>query len=808
MPEILHGIKDVEHLEPAVTSETVEPMNPKERVTFEYVERRVLAMKANRKKKLTHGKSIEDIWQEVDKEYPPHELGNVGGNRKMLVADDELGMRGRFVRIGRDDDWQSNHASPDLYVKVNSALSILIDQNPEAVFEPTSKKYEENTRLAQANWEQSWSVSGGKRELKLMTFNMARYGIGFMKTSPKLDIRTKLIRSEYHQEDSSKDVYYEKKIVRYNGLARVSLNPWTVWVDETAKPGHFDEIGDWYHECEMSAERFLEMYPVEKYPESAACIPTGTTERPVENERVEDSVNDTGDTGEPGSGKVIVGYYENCIKDIYAIIVPARKKMLYASPLPNDEGILSLTFAPWSLRSDETIYGIGLFEIVRGDTIMYDKMSNMTVDQLVLSIYKSFFYKGIDQLGEDGTLRIKPGEGQAVSDPQSMKWLEVPSPGAEAWKGLQFLQERRDINSGVPQQLAGKFSAKTLGQDLQAKEAALERLKLPLDFIVDALEQEAYITLSWLQQILSTPEVLEYTTAEELVNALTEVGLSEEEIHGYLDVLQKGGNDQELFTQQTMPVEDGQEGMSPQVKTRANVYPDVGFNLDKDEGGNLFENESRKFYRFGLDLPLKRLNWKGMIRIIPQSVLVPSKELTRRLDLDLFNLIYPSIQAMLAAPKMIPALIHPIKQIIESFGKDPQDWLDEKFLMNLHAESMKPVDSAGAMVKPSLTLQFSDMDALSKEGMPKKMTEAQKETLEKFYGIKIEEPLFVGADGQGPQSAARSGALPSPTGEGGDSGVLPPEMSTKSGVEAPQVADIGQAPHRMEGAVEASNRIV
>ena len=144
----------------------------------------------------------------------------------------------------------------------------------------------------------------------------------------------------------------------------------------------------------------------------------------------------------------------------------------------------------------------------------------MTMDQLTLSIYKSFFHKGTDQLGEDGTLRLQAGKGQAVSDPSSIKWLEVPGPGQDAWRGLQYLQDKRDINSGVPQQLAGKFSGKTLGQDLQAKEAALERMKLPLDYLLDALEQEAYLTLSWLSQILSTPEVLEYSDETDLRAAL------------------------------------------------------------------------------------------------------------------------------------------------------------------------------------------------------------------------------------------------------------------------------------------------
>ena len=114
---------------------------------------------------------------------------------------------------------------------------------------------------------------------------------------------------------------------------------------------------------------------------------------------------------------------------------------------------------------------------------------------------------------------------------------------------------------------------------------------------------------------------------------LSEMGLGEEEVKGYFEVLNSPSQDQELFAQDVQPQEGVDEmGMplQPQVKNYAKVYPEAVLNMDKDSDGNLFESEQRKFYRFGLDIPTKRLNWKGMIRVLPQSVLAPSKELTRK----------------------------------------------------------------------------------------------------------------------------------------------------------------------------------
>lgn len=756
-----------------------------------YVTKRVKELKDARKRKL-HGsdRSIEDIWNEIDREFTPHEL-TAGAGKKMLVEDETKGWASRWITLNKEDEWQSHHASPDLYVKVQTALSELIDQNPEGVFEPTNSKYEENTRIAEANYEQSWHTSGGKKELKLFVFNDARYGVGFFQTIPKLDIREKLVRTEYHPEDPSKDVFEKRNIVRSNGLCRRSLNPWNVWMDDAAKPGRYDEVRDCYHEEEMSEEQFRLEFP------EATDIVFSATERPSDDEREENSTKDSV-TETP---KMIVGYYENCLIDLYAVIVPAKNRLLYASPNPNDEGKLTINYAPWTLRSDDSIYGIGIFEIIRGDSILYDRVSNMSVDQLTLSIYKSFFHKAMDQLGDDGTLKVSPGIGQALSDPKSIEWLEVPGPGKESANWLTFLQNRRDVNSGIPQQLYGQSGGATLGQDLQTKEAALQRMKLPLGFIVDMLEQEAYLTLSWLSQILSVPEILEYTDKEDLMKSLKELDLSDSQIQEYIRIGENLPEDQELFSQTTEPPTE--EGMDSKITRRAHVYPETSFNLDKDKDGNLFENEKRRFYRWGLDLPTKKLSWKGIVHIIPQSVLVSSKELTRRLDLDLFNLVYPAIQAMVSNPILVPVLIHPIKQIIESFGKDPQDWLDEKTLMSMYESAKQPVPP-GSDVKPSVSISLADLSNTSAQGMPQTLSNAQRQLLEKYYGVKVVDPLFVPAGGTAEPTAESVGSPKLPEGMPVDQ----PEMSTKSGVEAPQVADMGQAPATMSGAVEAGNRIV
>jgi hypothetical protein len=52
---------------------------------------------------------------------------------------------------------------------------------------------------------------------------------------------------------------------------------------------------------------------------------------------------------------VTIGFYENRNKDLYVITVPSQNLILYYSPLPNDDGKLSLWMANWIIGDSECI---------------------------------------------------------------------------------------------------------------------------------------------------------------------------------------------------------------------------------------------------------------------------------------------------------------------------------------------------------------------------------------------------------------------------------------------------------------------
>ena len=794
----------VKHVKPVdVPEEEADPkaqvLSDDDKKILDHLSTRVTILKAYRKKALPGiTRSIEDIWRDADREYTPHEL-QFEKTKVRFESDEETGLRSRLVKVGTEEDWQSNMASPELYVKVNSALSILVEMNPEATFEPAARKYEAMTELAYANWKQSWEVSGARHQMKNFVFNLGKYGTGVGRTYPKKIEMVKKIRTEYYKGNPDKDVYIERNIVKFDGLFRESLNPWQVWFSELARPGDMSSMDDWYWEKNYSWDKFQSEFK----DMDIASVKKGMYIKEKSIESAQELPQDT----------ITVGFYESQHRDQYLIWIPSSSILIYKSPLTNDDGLLSLWYAQWSLRDDRSPWGIGIYEIIRQDAVMYDRLKNMTMDQLTLSIYKMFFYKGTDILGENGQLVLSPGKGEQVSDPKAITFVEVPGAGEEAWRGLDFIKKSMDETSGVSQQITGNFGGKTLGQDLQAKDASLERLKTPLDYILAALEQEAYLSLSWIDQIMSTPQIMEYEDFDALAAALKEMGLTDQQIAVYQKEATEPTPDNQFVFSDEEPDENGKQ------KKFANVYREVGLKMTMDQDGVLQESKDRSFYRFGLDLPIGYLKWRGIVRVKPKSVLVPSKDLEKRMKLDLFNLLYPAIQSMMATPQHIPGLLPPIQQIIKVFDEDIRDWMDKDFFDQLLKQSQQPPADKEPEPKMSVAIKFEMLGQ-----------DVQTQILQKYLKVD-EQPQNTQVPGGAPSASqvpmlgapsAPSGSSPQPTPLTNPSAIPPPSVSRvdKSGGSHPgpqaspaagsptikPLAQIGHTPSSPSAALEGARR--
>jgi hypothetical protein len=631
---------------PAQTAPTVE-LDEKEKEIEKFVAGRVENLKQYRK-----DLKIEDKWKEADKEYEPEEIELT--KKKRFESDDELGLRSRRVLVKDEaNDWRSNNSDPTLLVKIQTAIAIIIDNNPEASLSVLNKKYENKTALAYSLWKRNWNVSGAKEVYKKYVFNLAKYGWSPGRTFPKKVAYDKEVLTEVNESDPSQNVYEKRTNVWYNDIAREALNPFRVWIDEQSKPYDDYSTNDWYHEEDFSYD--AAMVEFGKYPNFKKYIP-------FPRDLSVDYTDDESESGKDDEKKerkdiITIGFYENRLKDLYAIRVPKLNLLLHYCPLPNDDGYLSLWHTPWILRSAENPYGVSLWEIIKQKKGLYDKMQNMTMDQLVLSIMKMFFYTGTNNLVGDGKIKISPGKGVNIINGK-IDWMNVPGPGDEAWNGLAQLRKGMDDDSGITPTLQGETKGQTLGQDMISKEASLKRLKTPVDNIADAIEQDAYITLSWMAQVYSTPEIKSFTT--------------EDEIRAYE---QESGLDANVTVASGMN-EDG----SPQGPFASTFYPQLNLQMDK-QGDKLVESTKDRFFQINKDVPAGDLRWRGIFKVIPKSILTSSSELEKQRKMEVFNIMAP----LLGQPPQLYA--KPIKQLLVINEEKPQDWLPDMWLQFLEQNS-------------------------------------------------------------------------------------------------------------------------
>lgn len=631
---------------------TAEPYAPKgeEKKIFDYLEKRVPVLK-DTKKSILDGFDFEQLMKEADAEYQPHDLrqGNAERGGIMLVQDEIRGIRGsRIVNITGQEgtEWRSDVSEPTLLVKIQTALSILVDQNPEAVFKALLDKYKPSTAIASAIYKRSWATAESKEQLKLFIFNLAKYGWAPGRTYPRLVQRKKDILTELDIEHPEKNKYTQKLITEFDDVYREALDPWRTWIDDMANLYDPFSLDDWYFEKDFSQDTFELEFGM--YANADKVTFGGKTQGESDTVEVNGETTSRSDT-------ITLGFYESKNKDLYAIREVQTGTIIYHSPLPNDDGLLSLWDTQWSIRDPRTRYGIGLFEILKNDKVLYDRLNNMDVDALVMSIYTMLFYSGANGQIGDGVISISPGLMKQKLAGTEIDQVKIDYSG-KGREGAEKVLERIDEITGITPTLQGQVEGKTLGEVLHAKDAALKRLNIPLANIGHALEKDAYLTLSWANQLYTLPEVMEFVSQDDLDEF--------EEENGRTAAVQSVGANGTITADFPRVLELG---------------------IDEDREGALIESPEDRFFTVGGDLPKKAIRWKGKISVNPQSIIAPSQELDRQRKLELFNLVQPAVTAMLTTMqagqfKVALGMAKPVIQILEIQDEEPKDWLPDEIV--------------------------------------------------------------------------------------------------------------------------------
>ena len=601
-----------------------------DKATLEFVEERLEFLKEYRR-----GTGWEDLWRAADKAYIPHVIDSAKNTRKVFVSDDELGWRSAKVDLATESSWQEDSVSPNPYIKIQTALGIIVDRNPTAVMTAGKEIFEKNTNLISDLHKRSWEIASSKSALlKPAVFNAAKYGIGIGRTYPLTITRDVDDLVEYKANGKSK--YETKSFTYFDDVFRESITPWNVWFDDAAIVGNPFSTNDVFYFKDYEWSRFERNFKHLK--NFKFVVPT---ERVVDNEG--NIASEDNGTGDSKSSKMVerVWFYENLELDTLFIWTDSGV-VLVNEPMPQrpKNKRLSVWSFPWTLRDDKSINGIGVYEAMRNDHKIHNKIRNMTVDQLVLSIYREWFYSGADTLEADGQMKTHPGRGRQVNNPKDITWNNVPGPGQEAWLGLEHFDKRIDDVTGISKSLQGEVTGSTAFEISQARESALRRMKTPLENITDGLTRDAYISIGIFEDLYAVPKI-KLIAEDRFI---------------------------EPFELEQYQREDGGELI--EGEDFETEFREVTSNLEKNDDGLIQQTEKMNFFRISPE----DVVWEGIVSVNGQSIVANSELLDRVTTVELANIIVP----LFAGDPSIG--MKPAKQILKKYNEDPNDWLPDHWL--------------------------------------------------------------------------------------------------------------------------------
>lgn len=531
------------------------------------------------------------------------------------------------------------------YGKIQTALSILIDRNPDFTLEEDAPMYSANRELIKQLARKSFRDTNSLGQFKLSVHNMAKRGWFVGRTfNRRIDTTNKMLKEI---DKSGKEIYEEYKTTHMDDVAYMNLSNYNAWLDEETKPEDFYSTRDWMWREVWHIDDLRDAFPEKLFPNMKHVTEGGDTGETPDLNNTSSSYSSTDNNQEQKEGLVEIYFYENYKKDWF--IIEANGIMIVWEPLPQDHKRLSCVYGYWHLRSDDNIYGIGVVEEMDKDEEFAVRVANMTLRQLLLTIAPAGFYTGSED-PEEENIKITPGVLRRVMDPKNITWLEIPEGNGKGLEVIQWLKNQQDEKTGITAAVEGNTGNNQSDTAFElgiSREAGMKRLRLPLRTLQNALDWEFQNRIALIQQVYSDFDV--------------EVITDETTIMDYMDEVNA---DPEFYYIEN----EGQAGK--EVFYRKN-FREFKLGLEQNDKGEYVEADDERFFK----VSPKSLSFRGRVRVKIDSLLVNSEELEKADTLRMSNIILPIIaqgQPEIQGPA--------VKQILEAFNKDPKKWLPPQWL--------------------------------------------------------------------------------------------------------------------------------
>ena len=609
------------------------------------------------------------VWDEYKRRK--NEMINARRNVQNINLDDKMrtwdklyfNREARNIPASELDEDSRPIAINNAYGKIQAALSILIGQNPDLVLDPAKKKYVANQELIRSLAKESWRNTNSLWQLRLSVFNSAKRGWFAGRTMH----RQLLHEAKFPIGMNDNKIEYDEKLIRkVDDVWYKNLDNHNVWIDEEAVPYDPYSARDAMHREVWHIDKIRQMFPESEYPNMKFVKAGGNTQKQIggDQESSESSIDSAKAVKE---GMTEVFFYEHQFKDWY--IIEVNGVMVVWEPLPQNHKRLSYVWGHWNLRSAETIYGIGVVELMERDDQYIDRILNMSLRQLLLSINPPGFYSGTEDF-ENENIKLKAGVYRRTLNPDDITHVEIPPMKGEAFDVIDRIEQKEEQRTGITKSLEGEAAETDSNTAFELgvnREAALKRLQLPLRSLQIALDWEFANRVGLIKQIYSEADVQHLTDENKILDYMEEVNADPD--FYYIE----------------------NEGIPGEEEFFALKYREIPLNVEQDEQGNFRESEQKAFF----NIKPEYLHWNGDIRVDIHSILTQSKEMTKAETLRFTNLLVP----MFELPPEIG--LKPAKQLILAFDKQPEKWLPDEWLQMLEQQGTTRQRRSPAQRQPS-----------------------------------------------------------------------------------------------------------
>jgi len=559
---------------------------------------------------------------------------------------------------------------PIAYSKILVAASAIASNMPNGTTYSINKI---KARTFYEYWKRSWSVPemNGSNTLDFAVQQMFATGTGAWRVFPRQVVVDKKIKG------------IKTKKVIYDDIYREPLDMTRTWFGLSYRAGSYDGRPEVLFEVDVTIEEFDKLK--KRFGKRAKKVNKGAEINTVSTEASQEDP-------EKMRTHVTLSFYE-CPKDNRYILC-SDSVVFYDGEMPNDEVYGSVVIVHCFHKNMLSPYGVGLWELIRGNQTIQNYIESLNTEQVASEIIPLIFASGNIQ----GDMEMKRSTTKVNVVPAGVKVDRVLTTG-NSTLGMNYIERKKaevDEITGVNNIVAGSAGETTLGATVILKEAALNRLMKPRNSLKRALEIDACIQFSWIEQDHVNPRELIFVSPEEVeafksANPMLFTEVEEPET----------AESPEMFGAEDKTIEapgNLADGNVPNYKVFYSPKVPMNFDFNKEdleESGyeNQVINEVGQYSTLvprsvalgeiqNLEAP-EKIGYDNVQLIIdPNSMLIPSAEIQKQTAMQLFPLIQTTITQIFQMAQMDPELakaqLKAFEKFLEVERENIMDWIPKE----------------------------------------------------------------------------------------------------------------------------------